>query len=426
VAFRTATKHGSAVFRLRSTLAQLGLSNLERKEVHMNRRKISGQQLTKMLVVALALQMGTTAAFSQSERARERANENARFNREYDRRAMTDSEFLQRAYAQNLAEMKLAHVAVQASRDSEVQKMGHRIINEQQRANDALQKIADSKGVTLSKDLTQQDQQTYDRLSKLQGGEFDRAYRDHLNTDYRQIVRMFRDAAQNAQDQQLRNVASEYATLFEQHASTMGVATTGTAATSTGTAATGTDTAVAAGTSEQRWNRNDGRRYSWERDRNPVRERESASTSTGTSSATGALSKSDEQVVQRIFRQSRMQVRAAQLAAKNAQNNKIKQVAQDIVADHRQLNQELRDLASNRSLTLPTAAAGREGDDNVVDNLEKLSGAEFDRAYRDYLNTSHRNMTRQLESANTSDPDVRTFVARVQNVVQQHMSMLQR
>lgn len=401
----------------------------------MNQKYFKKQHATKLLVLGLALQMGSLAGIAQSERARERANQNARFNRdrnavgedrrEYNRPAMTDNQFMQRAYSQNLAEMKLAHVAVQASRDAEVQKAGHRIINEQQRANDALQKIAESKGVTLSKDLHRDDQETFDRVSKLQGAEFDRAYRDHLNTDYPRIIAMYRDAARNAQDEQLRNAASEYATMFEQHASTMGIRA---GATSAGTV--GSTTGTAAGTSEQRWDRRDGQ-YSWERDRRNVREREGATTTTpgatsaGTSASTlGALSKADEQVIERVFRQSQTQVRAAQLAVKNAQNANLKSLAQSIVSDHRQINQDLRDLASNRGVKLPTGST--DARDALLDSLERKSGADFDTAYREYVTNSHRNLTRLTESPNTTDSDVRTFLSRVNSTAQQHMTMLQR
>jgi len=386
----------------------------------------------KLCVIILALQMGALAGFSQSDRARERASDNARFNRDNSgrgtSRAMTDSEFIQRAYAQNLAEMKIAHVAVDASRDPEIQKAGHRIINEQQRANDSLQKIADAKGITVSKELTQRDQAAYDRLSKLQGGEFDKAYRDYISTDYRQIVRMFRDAAQNATDTQLQSLASEYANLFEQHAETLGVKL---------------GSAVASSSSDQQWDRSrdtrdysredsrrDEGRYSW--DRNRVRDRDgsvgTSSSSTATSAGTrasslGALSKTDEQLLNRAFRQSRMQVQAAQSALKNSKTANIRSLAQSIVTDHQQLNQDLRDLASNRGFTLPTTVA-KGSEDSVVDNLEKLSGADFDRAYREYVTSSHRAALNLGDKSSTTDPDVRNFLSKYQSAAQQHMSML--
>jgi predicted outer membrane protein len=144
-----------------------------------------------LLALALIAQLGAFSASAQSPRARERANDNARFNRDRtyerdDRRdrdrdedrnrytqgaRMSDEQFIAEAYQRGQWELQLAHRAVQNSQDKSVQTIGHRIINEQTRANDELKKLASSKGVSLPQDLTSSQKQTYERLAGLQGND---------------------------------------------------------------------------------------------------------------------------------------------------------------------------------------------------------------------------------------------------------------
>ena len=345
------------------------------------------------MVFALAAQLGTLAGMAQSERARERANPNARFNRAGGR-ALSDNEFLTDAYGRGLAEIRMAHMAVETSRDPDIQKIGHRIINEQQRANDDLKRLAQARNVTLPTDLAQRDQDTADRLAKLQGGEFDRAYRDHLNTDYRDTVKVFEDASRNAKDAEVRSTASQYATLLQQHAQTIGI---------TGLGSTSGAAAV---------DRPNDPNYS--RERGYVRERE----------GTGALNSTDTDLLKKLHQSSITEVEAARVALKNSKDNKIRTLAQTILTDHQNMNRDIEDVASRRGA--PLSKGTLEVQQKLIERLSNSTGNDFDKDYHNFLMAGHRTMLKELDNAAASnDPDLRSLAARYRSGIQDHLRSVQ-
>lgn len=366
----------------------------------MKPKFISKIPYKQMLALALIAQLSAVAVNAQSSRARERANDNARFNRENDsnsnRRITSDDEFLRNAYSRAVGEENLAQLAVKNSQDAEIQKIGHRMINEQNRAKADLKRIAEAKNITLQNELAQADQRTRDRLSGLQGAEFDRAYRDHLNTDYKNMIYMYQDQAQDARDTQVRDVASQYAKMFEEHAKLMGV---------TGVGVVDTD------------------RRNRDRDRGYVRDRDNASTAPA--AATGRLSQKDEDLLQRVYRMNKVEIEAGRLAEKRGGANKSKVLAQTMISDHQQMERDLEEIASRRKLDLPKQL-GSGQEDNLA-NLKKLSGNDFDKEYNDYLARSHRNAEKLLkDAASSSDPDVRNFASKYLGSIRQHEQSIQR
>jgi putative membrane protein len=365
---------------------------------YMTLARPRGRRVLTMLLIA---QLAALSASAQSPRARERANDNARFKRDrtyqsdsraeerdrFSTKRMSDEQFIAEAYQRGQWEMQLAHRAVQNSQDQSVQTIGHRIINEQTRANDELKKLASSKGVSLSQELTSSQKQDYERLSGLKGSEFDKAYRQHLNSDYKQTIQMFEDAAQNTRDSQVRNVASQYANLFEEHAQVIGIAGLGSTSS----------------------------------DRSYVRGSENSSTAnTSVSTSRGPLSAKDAQFLQKVSRSSRTQVEAAQLAARNSRDRQVQSLAQSIISDHQQMDRDLMDLASKRGVDLPRQVG--QGQQDELAQLKKLSGNEFDREYNEYLERSHKNVLDAFDNAAKSDDsDVRNFAMTYRDSVQQHL-----
>jgi putative membrane protein len=367
----------------------------------MKPRIISMLSPRHIVAVALIAQLGAAGVNAQSQRARERANENARFNRDTasstDRRNVTDEEFLKDAYSRAVAEESLAQIAVKNSQDAEIQKMGHRVINEQNRAKADLKRIAESKNITLSAELVSADQKTRDRLQGLQGAEFDRAYRDHLNTGFKDMIHLFQDKAQNARDNQVKDVASQYAKMFEEHAQVMGL---------TGVSAADAD-----------------RGYVRERDRSSTST--SSSSTTSASTATGRLSQKDEDMLQRAYRMSKTEVEAGRMAAKNSKATKVQSLAQTMVSEHQQMQQAIEDIASRRGFSLNRNLGS--GQEDNLDNLKKLSGNEFDQEYNSYLERSHRKAEQLLKDiAASSDSDVRNFGTKYLESVRQHQQSIQR
>jgi putative membrane protein len=119
-----------------------------------------------------------------------------------------DSTFATKAAQGGMAEVQLGQLATQNASDPDVKSFGQRMIDDHTKANDQLKQIAARKGLTLPSNLDAKDRATYDRLSKLHGAEFDRAYIADMVRDHRADIAEFEKEAKGGSDADLKNFAS--------------------------------------------------------------------------------------------------------------------------------------------------------------------------------------------------------------------------
>ncbi len=114
-----------------------------------------------------------------------------------------------------MGELAKDHGNLQAVKD-----FGQKMIDDHSKANDQLKDIAGKLNVTLPSGLAAHDQATYDRLSKLNGAAFDRAYMRDMVTDHRKDVAEFQREANNGRDPQLKEWAGTTLTVLQGHLQT--------------------------------------------------------------------------------------------------------------------------------------------------------------------------------------------------------------
>ncbi|HUO60377.1 MAG TPA: DUF4142 domain-containing protein [Candidatus Acidoferrales bacterium] len=154
---------------------------------------------------------------------------------------MADKHFVNKAAQGGLAEVELGQLAEQNGSSPAVKSFGERMVTDHTKANDELKSVAQQKGVTPPTTLDMHDKSTKERLSKLQGAEFDKAYMQNMVKDHEKDVAEFRKAAENAKDPDVKAFAQKTLPVLEQHlqearsvASQVG-ASTGTSQTSAAT-----------------------------------------------------------------------------------------------------------------------------------------------------------------------------------------------
>jgi putative membrane protein len=125
-------------------------------------------------------------------------------------------------------------------------------------------------------------------------------------------------------------------------------------------------------------------------------------------------------------RGSLAEVQLGQLAQRNGQSAAVKRFGQRMVDDHGRANQEMVALAQ-RKQTTPPAGVGAEHQ-RTYDELAKLRGGAFDRAYAQAMVQDHQEDLRayQEEAANGTDPDVKAFAARQVPLLQEHLRLAER
>ncbi len=129
----------------------------------------------------------------------------------------SDRMFMQKAAEANMAEVQLGKLAQQKGELVSVQKFGQRMEKDHSQANQQLQSIASSQGVTLPTSLNAKDQALYDRLSGLSGSAFDRAYMRAMVNDHMHDVSEFQRESEVAHDQAVRNFAANTLPTLEDH-----------------------------------------------------------------------------------------------------------------------------------------------------------------------------------------------------------------
>jgi putative membrane protein len=84
-------------------------------------------------------------------------------------------------------------------------------------ANQKLMTILAAKGVPVPEKFDEKHRKTLDKLSKMRGGEFDRAYMRDMVEDHDKDVKKFRQEAEHGNDADLKAFAQQTLPTLEQH-----------------------------------------------------------------------------------------------------------------------------------------------------------------------------------------------------------------
>jgi putative membrane protein len=130
--------------------------------------------------------------------------------------ASSPTEFIKKAGAVGIAEVQLGNLAQERAASDDVKRFAKRMVEDHTKANADLAKIAQKKNVTLSKDLDAKHKALHDRLAKLSGNEFDRAYMDEMLDGHREVVAEFQRETKST-DPDVRDFATRTLPTLEQH-----------------------------------------------------------------------------------------------------------------------------------------------------------------------------------------------------------------
>lgn len=119
------------------------------------------------------------------------------------------------------------------------------------------------------------------------------------------------------------------------------------------------------------------------------------------------------------------EVSLGKIAVDRATNPDVKQFAQRMIGDHTAVLGELKNLASQKSLTVPDAVGQEQ--QSVESKLSKLSGAEFDREYMKEMLKGHKDALSlfEKEAATGADTDLKAWSAKTVEAIKGHLRMAQ-
>jgi putative membrane protein len=128
-----------------------------------------------------------------------------------------DRNFIIGAARGGMAEVKLGQLAADRAASDAVKQFGQRMVQDHGKANDELTQLAQQKGVTLPQDMGTKNQQVMDRLSKLSGAAFDRAYMADMVKDHQKDIAAFQREATRGQDPDVRAWAAKTLPTLQEH-----------------------------------------------------------------------------------------------------------------------------------------------------------------------------------------------------------------
>jgi putative membrane protein len=128
-----------------------------------------------------------------------------------------DVQFAVEAASGGIAEVALGKMAEQRAMNRMVKNFGAMMVKDHSKANDKLAALAKSKNINLPNEPNAGDQQTIDKLMKLSGRDFDKAYISDMIDDHKNDIKEFKYASKNCNDPDIKHFAAKTLPVLQNH-----------------------------------------------------------------------------------------------------------------------------------------------------------------------------------------------------------------
>lgn len=126
-------------------------------------------------------------------------------------------EFVAHAARDGMAEVELGKLATARGESSAVKEFAQRMIDDHGKANGELKSLASAKNIPVPADADSEHKMLMDRLSKLSGAEFDRAYMQAMVRDHDHAVAKFKAFSERGDDPELKKWAEKTLPTLQAH-----------------------------------------------------------------------------------------------------------------------------------------------------------------------------------------------------------------
>jgi len=142
--------------------------------------------------------------------------------------------------------------------------------------------------------------------------------------------------------------------------------------------------------------------------------------------AAGPMSQSDRTFVIAAAEGGIAEVEMGKLALVQGSNQAVRDFGQRMVDDHTKAGDQLKSLAADSSINLPTNL--KATDKTEIDRLRGLSGSDFDKAYMSLTLKDHRADLAAFEKEASSgrNPELRNFASATLPALKEHLGMAKR
>jgi putative membrane protein len=119
------------------------------------------------------------------------------------------------------------------------------------------------------------------------------------------------------------------------------------------------------------------------------------------------------------------EIQVSNLALQKSNNDEVKKIAQKLIDDHTKTSSAMKEIASQKGMTLPTEPDAKHK--ALATKLEGESGDKFDKDYISSNVADHHKVVAafQKESQNGNDPEIKGFATQYLPAIQEHTQMLE-
>jgi putative membrane protein len=118
-----------------------------------------------------------------------------------------------------------------------------------------------------------------------------------------------------------------------------------------------------------------------------------------------------------------LEVKLGELAVTNAASAEVKKFGQTMIDDHSKANSELKALAEQKQITIPTTLSDKC--QKTFDDLSAKKGTEFDKAYAELMVKDHKDDLEAFkkEADKGNDPELKSWAANKVTTLEHHLMM---
>jgi putative membrane protein len=148
-----------------------------------------------------------------------------------------------------------------------------------------------------------------------------------------------------------------------------------------------------------------------------------AAVSDSTLKAIKTLQEDASKFLVKSYESGMYEIQLSQLAATNGLDTDVKNLAAMLVNDHTAINNKIDAIAASANFTLPAAINADHQKD--LQDMGKLTGANFDKKYIDAIVTGHQTSVSNYKDAykNLAESDTKNFAGETLPKIEDHLAM---
>lgn len=148
------------------------------------------------------------------------------------------------------------------------------------------------------------------------------------------------------------------------------------------------------------------------------------SGASGASGSSASVPAADKKFAMMVAQTDLAELQVSNLALQKSNNDDVKKMAQKLIDDHTKTTDSMKQIASQKNLTLPTEPDAKHK--ALATKLQGESGDQFDRDFIAANSADHHKVVSAFEKEANSgkDPDIKSFASQFLPAIQEHTKMI--